>query len=118
MLKRQALVHRLHSVETLGCATVICTDKTGTVTMNKMTVTDIFTCTEKSRAYGVTKEGANAEGKALKAWESPDLGRILLCGAACNNARLCPPEKIKSVTEVAGKASFVQRATPQKQLYS
>lgn len=50
MLKRQALVHRLHSVETLGCATVICTDKTGTVTMNKMTVTDIFTCTEKSRA--------------------------------------------------------------------
>lgn len=95
MLKRQALVHRLHSVETLGCATVICTDKTGTVTMNKMTVTDIFTCTEKSRAYGVTKEGANAEGKALKAWESPDLGRILLCGAACNNARLCPPEKIK-----------------------
>lgn len=48
MLKRQALVHRLHSVETLGCATVICTDKTGTVTMNKMTVTDIFTCTEKA----------------------------------------------------------------------
>lgn len=95
MLKRQALVHRLHSVETLGCATVICTDKTGTVTMNKMTVTDIFTCTEKSRAYSVTKEGASFDDKALKAWESPDLGRILLCGAACNNARLCPPEKIK-----------------------
>ena len=95
MLKRQALVHRLHSVETLGCATVICTDKTGTVTMNKMTVTDIFTCTEKSRAYDVTKEGASFDEKALKAWESPDLGRILLCGAACNNARLCPPEKIK-----------------------
>lgn len=95
MLKRQALVHRLHSVETLGCATVICTDKTGTVTMNKMTVTDIFTCTEKSRAYGVTKEGASFDDKVLKAWESPDLGRILLCGAACNNARLCPPEKIK-----------------------
>lgn len=89
MLKRQALVHRLHSVETLGCATVICTDKTGTVTMNKMTVTDIFTCTEKSRAYGVTKEGASFDEKVLKAWESPDLGRILLCGAACNNARLC-----------------------------
>lgn len=118
MLKRQALVHRLHSVETLGCATVICTDKTGTVTMNKMTVTDIFTCTEKSRAYGVTKEGASFENKALKAWESPDLGRILLCGAACNNARLCPPEKIKNVTGAAGKASFVQRATLQKQLYS
>lgn len=95
MLKRQALVHRLHSVETLGCATVICTDKTGTVTMNKMTVTDIFTCTEKSRAYGVTKEGASFDDKALKAWESPDLGRILLCGAACNNARLCPPEKTR-----------------------
>ena len=49
-----------------------------------MTVTDIFTCTEKSRAYGVTKEGASFDEKALKAWESPDLGRILLCGAGEN----------------------------------
>ena len=42
MLKKNALVHKLHSVETLGCASVICTDKTGTVTENKMTVTKAY----------------------------------------------------------------------------
>ena len=42
MLKQKALVNKLHSVETLGCASVICYDKTGTITENKMTVTELY----------------------------------------------------------------------------
>ena len=42
MLKLNALVNKLHSVETLGCASVICSDKTGTITENKMTVKHIY----------------------------------------------------------------------------
>lgn len=60
ILKKGAVIRRLHAVETLGCAGVICTDKTGTITQNKMTVKEIYLF---ENAAEVTGEGYSVSGK-------------------------------------------------------
>ena len=60
MARRQAIVKTLSSVETLGCATVICTDKTGTLTRSEMTIERVATASGSSRVTGV---GYRPEGQ-------------------------------------------------------
>ena len=89
MLGRKALVNRLHAVETLGCASVICTDKTGTLTMNKMTVRRLCLFGAEDRLLTPDGEGfADPSGGRLMVWEDESLRELLCCGAVCNNARL------------------------------
>jgi Ca2+-transporting ATPase len=91
MVKRHALIRKLPSVETLGCASVICSDKTGTLTKNEMTVQSLFT---GNQFIEVTGTGYAPDGEFTKAGQvldpasSPDLEMLLKIGVLCNGAQL------------------------------
>jgi len=107
MARRHALVKRLSAVETLGCTTVICTDKTGTLTQNEMTVCQMWLAGQRLTVTGV---GYEPQGQIISATgavvslpnaaggegsEEPlspeDLRPLLLAAGLCNNARLLAP---------------------------
>ncbi len=88
MAKRNAIVRKLPAVETLGSTTVICTDKTGTLTRNEMTVTEIWT---PGHSLGIEGAGYEPEGAFTRDGHPvdaipPQAGRLLLNGALCNDA--------------------------------
>ena len=91
MVRQQALARRLQAVETLGAASVICTDKTGTLTENKMTVTRVWTL---DRIYQVTGTGYDPaghiafEGAVIGARDDAVLAEVLAAGLTCTHASL------------------------------
>ena len=95
MARREAVVRRLSAVETLGSTTVICSDKTGTLTRNEMTVTSVWL--PGSREFAVTGTGYEPQGKFLEDSREVDPAqvdavRVLLeAGTLCNDAHLQGP---------------------------
>src|SRR3712207_5356745 len=90
MAGRRAIIRRLPAVETLGSTTVICTDKTGTLTRNEMTVQALWTPEGEYRLSGVgyAPEGELRRGGEVL-WQPPrDVRDLLRAGVLCNDAGL------------------------------
>ena len=94
LAQRGVLVKKLSTAERLGLVSVICTDKSGTLTQNQMTVRDIWVARRRVKLTGV---GYEPQGNFIpepegKAWEQ-DLLCLLEAAACCNNARINPPSQ-------------------------
>jgi len=107
MARQHAIVKRLASVETLGCTSVICSDKTGTLTLNQMTVSAVL---YQARNFEVSGVGYSltgdircaldtAQGKVAEA--VPDLGPLMTAIVACNDSRVTDGKVIGDPMEAA-----------------
>lgn len=124
MVRRNALIRKLPAVETLGSVNVICSDKTGTLTQNKMVVQTVETLGNSLKVmgegYAPTGEFLNSDGGAIAPRDYLELQALLMACLLCNDAHLTQPnnggqwEIIGDPTEgallaLAGKADLEQQ---------
>ena len=96
MVKEHALVKRLSAVETLGCTSVICSDKTGTLTQNEMTVCNLWLPGQELEVTGLGYVPVGKiinKGKEITAAGDPALNMLLTAASLCSNARIIPPNE-------------------------
>jgi Ca2+-transporting ATPase len=116
MAQRKAVVRRLSAIETLGSTTVICTDKTGTLTRNEMTVTELALA--DGRFFRVTGVGyapdgflTTLEGTAVEANHDAPLNEFLKALVLCNDAHLGAPKHAQSPWTALGDPTEVALLT-------
>ena len=100
LAKRGAIVKRIRSVETLGSTSAICSDKTGTLTLNQMTARELVIA---GRKYHIDGEGYSTEGKILRVAgdDDPPLKPIMMPMALCTDAVVSDGEIVGDPTEAA-----------------
>jgi len=100
MAQHRAIVKRLAAVETLGCTTVICSDKTGTLTLNRMTARVVVF---QGRRFSVSGDGYDGDGEIVpeEGHEPADLDPLVQAAALANDSRIRNGELIGDPTEGA-----------------
>lgn len=101
MIKKNVLIRRLSAVETLGSTTVICTDKTGTLTRNQMTVRRIYAA---GKEIDVSGDGYDRQGVFLlgnKKFDVKKINNLLRAAVQCNDASIMDGQLLGDPTEIA-----------------
>ena len=113
MARRNAIVRRLPAVETLGAVTVICTDKTGTLTRNEMTVQNLIVADREIQVGGVgyaPQGGFFQHGKEIEIVNCTDLFELFRAGMLCNDAVLRQQDGVWSIQGDPTEAALVTLA--------